>query len=85
MNTVSVVVTNPVDGGQAEAFYSQYDVGEMVRAIRYTDFTIRQAQVVAVSKCPSIISAFDLWVEQHLVVRFLDGTFQQMYAGDVGQ
>lgn len=84
MNTVSVVVTNPIDGGKAEAFYSQYDVGETVRAIRYTDFTIREALVVAVDDEPSIISAFDLWVEQRLIVQFRDGVFQKMYAGDVG-
>lgn len=84
MNTVSVVIINPLDGGKAEAFYSQYDVGETVRAIQYTDFTIREAQVVAVGDDPSIISAFDLWVEQRLVVQFLDGSFQKMFAGDVG-
>lgn len=84
MREASVTVKNPLDGGRAKAVYKQYDVGETVHAIRYTDFTIYEARVVAVGDEPSVISAFDLWVEQRLVVRFLDGFVQKMYAGDVG-
>jgi hypothetical protein len=82
--TFKTTVVNPADGGRSEVTVQGYEVGAEVMTFNYKAGRYDMERVRVVKDLGTVVmSSYDAWVEQKMVVEFANGDKLTVTSGDV--